>query len=70
MTCRHLDLRALPGPFKGTEPRCRLADPRTNPTAFEQARRTLAATGLSAGQTCPYAEAGTFAACALYLPVE
>lgn len=70
MSCRHLELRPLPGPFNGTDARCRLADERANPKAFEQARKILSATGLSAGQSCPYAEAGTFAACALYAPAD
>lgn len=68
MTCRHLELRPLPGPFKGLDARCLLADERANPTAFAEARKVLAATGLSAGLSCPHAETGTFVACSLHAP--
>lgn len=60
----------MPGPFKGTDARCLLADERANPTTFAAARTLIAATGLSAGLSCPYAEAGTFVACALYAPAR
>ena len=70
MSCRHLELLPLPGPFKGTEPRCRLADERANPKAFAEARRVLATTGRSAGQTCPFADDGTFVVCAMYEPAS
>jgi len=70
MSCSHLDLRPLPRPFTGTEARCRLADERGNPKAFAEVRALHANTGRSAGQTCPYADDGTFVACALYRPIS
>jgi len=66
MSCRHLDVRALPKPFPGTESRCRLADLAANPTGYAAVRESLARTGLSAGLTCPHAAERTFAACPMF----
>lgn len=70
MRCRHVEPHQLPGPFEGTDWRCRLTDERYNPKAFAAAREVLVRTGKSAGQTCPYAVEEIFASCSMFEPAD